>query len=522
MSLKRTLVAFTGAAALSALAFAPMVAVDSASADGKARAVADGADLSTDADRLDLALAQTESLELVDCVVGQAGPFFCNNVDLVDVVPTAGFGNGHGSDSWGWTAADGTEYVIVTSGVDSGFFRLLEDGTTEYLGSLNRSQTADRVLWNDVKVVNDHAYITSEDNSFGFQVVDLNAVAELSAIPLGTGDGVIEEAGWVEIGGGHNMVGFPERDIIGISLAEDETCGGGLVFFDVSDGNETDPVRLGCVGGDNKLRTSTGKTIPLAQGTHDAQCVTYAGPDADYNGAGPDGVVGNDDDVAASDICLMFQEGAGVYVIDVSEITRDRVLGEAGRADLITRFTYDTINYTHQGWFSPNQRWVLFNDELDESGAAATALGDRGDQNQTTTTYWIDLEDLDAGADGALVPLPDVNQDLVNSWSNPDTLAIDHNMYPVAVEGGEDGEFLLYQANYGAGLRVLRATDATLADGTGFEQVAYFDTYPGPGPSEFYGAWNTYPFFESGMIVLSDFQSGLLILDVADELEGRG
>ncbi len=522
MSSKRTLAAFAGVAALSALAFAPMVAVDSTGVDGKARAVADGAALSTDADRLDLALARTDQLELVDCVVGQAGPFLCDDVDLVDVVPTAGFGAGHGSDSWGWTAADGTEYVIVTSGVDSGFFRLLEDGTTEYLGSLDRSETADRVLWNDVKVVNDHAYITSEDDSFGFQVVDLNAVAELPAIPLGTGDGVIEQAGFVATGGGHNMVAFPERDIIAITLSEDDTCGGGIVFFDVSDGNETEPERLGCVGGDNKLRTSNGKTLPLAQGTHDAQCVTYAGPDTDHNGAGEDGLLGTDDDVAAADVCLLFQEGAGVHVVDVSEITRDQLPDGTGRADLLTRFTYDTINYTHQGWFSPNQRWVLFNDELDESGAAATALGDRGAQNQNTTTYWVDLADLDAGASMAAGPLLDVNQDLVNAWSNPDTIAIDHNMYPVAVEGGEDGEFLLYQANYGAGLRVLRATDTALEDGTGFEQVAYFDTYPGPGPSEFYGAWNTYPFFESGMIVLSDFQSGLLVLDVADELEGRG
>ncbi len=506
MSFKRTLVAFTGAAALSALAFAPMVAVDGGSADGKARAVTAGADLTVDDARLENALAQTERLELVDCVVGQAGPFFCNNVDLVDVVPTAGFGAGHGSDSWGWTDPDtGTEYVIVTSGVDSGFFRLAEDGTTEYLGSLNRYETADRVLWNDVKVVNDHAYITSEDDNFGFQIVDLQAVAELPAIPLGSGDGVIPEAGHVEIGGGHNMVGFPERDIIAITLAEDATCGGGIVFYDVSDGNETEPKRLGCVGGSQDQW--------LKAGTHDAQCVTYTGPDADYNGENNDGI--------ASDICLMFQEEAGVYVIDVSAITRDRLPNETGRATMLTRFTYDTVNYTHQGWFSPNQRWVLFNDELDESGAAATALGDRGDQNQNTTTYWIDLTDLDVGAKQAGGPFPDVNTDLVNKWSNPDTLAIDHNMYPVAVEGGEPGEFLLYQANYGAGLRVLKGTDASLADGTGFEQVAYFDTYPGPGPSEFYGAWNTYPFFESGMIVLSDFQSGLLILDVADELEGR-
>lgn len=512
MSARKSLLAFVGVAALTAstLAFAPAILEPTDSLDGKGRALAAGLELT------DVADVASQRMAPAPCAVGQSGPFLCENVDLVDHVPTAGFGNAHGSDSWGWTAEDGTEYVIVTSGVDTGFFRLTEPGPTgalEYLGSLNRSQTADRVLWNDVKVVNDHAYVTSEDNSFGFQIVDLNAVAELPAIPLGTGDGVIEQAGFVATGGGHNMVGFPERDIIAITLAEDSVCGGGTVFYDVSDGNETDPVRLGCVGGQNKLDIPGGE-IPLSEGTHDAQCVVYTGPDDDYNGT-------NAEDGRASDICLMFQEGAGVYVIDVSEITRDQLPDETGRAKLVTRFTYDTINYAHQGWFSPNQRWLLFNDELDESGALATALGDRGSQNLNTTTYWVDLEDLDAGAVKAAAPFPDVNNELVNAWSNPDTLAIDHNMYPVAVEGGEDGEFLLYQANYGAGFRVLRADDTSLADGSGFEQVAYFDTYPGVGPSEFYGAWNTYPFFDSGNIVVSDFQLGLLIFDVDDVLEGR-
>ena len=66
---------------------------------------------------------------------------------------------------------------------------------------------------------------------------------------------------------------------------------------------------------------------------------------------------------------------------------------------------------------------------------------------------------------------------------------------------------------------MLEYSDESLeAGGEGaFTEVAYFDTYPGPGPAEFYGAWNTYPFFESGNIVLSDFESGLLILDVTLE-----
>ncbi|MFT6943070.1 MAG: hypothetical protein ACJA2F_001269, partial [Nitriliruptoraceae bacterium] len=193
MSIRNSLVAFTGVAALSAAAFAPIVSSTADLADGKARAAAAGI-LDVSDEMLASQLAVADDLELVDCVVGVAGPFYCDNVNLVDTVPTAGFGGGHGSDSWGWTDEDGTEYAIVTSGVGTGFFRLKADGTTSYLGSLERSQTRDSLLWNDPKVVNDHAYITSEDSSFGMQIVDLKAVATLTEIPLGTGAGVIEQA----------------------------------------------------------------------------------------------------------------------------------------------------------------------------------------------------------------------------------------------------------------------------------------------------------------------------------------
>lgn len=483
---RKPLLAFTGVAALSALAFAPLVNPGTvASADGKARAVTAGQSLAPETAAIDRALTQAENLQLVDCVAGMAGPFHCNNVDLLDVAPTAGFGGGHGSDSWGWTDDDGTEYVIVTSGVGTGFFRLAEDGTAGYLGTAERTDTADRILWNDVKVVNDHAYISSEDNAFGLQVVDLNAVAELPEIPLGTGRGVVEQAGAVEGDGAHNVVGFEERGIVAMSLTRDEVCGNDVIFYDVSE-TPADPQRLGCVD------------VNASNGSHDTQCVTYRGPDDDFNGTNhPEGL--------ASDICIMFQEGSGVFVYDVSEITRDRL--PDGEATMLTRFEYEDVAYTHQGWLTDDHRWVIFGDELDESGALGSGA------NLNTATYYIDLEDLDVGAAVAASPVPGANSDLVGEWNNPNTFAIDHNMYVV-------GD-LVYQANYGAGLRVLRFSDESLeAGGEGaFEEVAYFDTYPGPGPAEFYGAWNTYPFFESGRIVLSDFQSGLLILDVHDAIE---
>ena len=515
--LRTPLLAFVGVAALSALAFAPLVSPGTgAGADGKAKALAAGElDLSDSA--RSAAIRAAEELSLVDCTAGMAGPFHCNNVDLKDVVPTAAFGGAHGSDSWGWTADDGTEIAIVTSGYGVGFFRIGEDGTAGYLGTLELSHIENPansggygILWHDVKVVNDHAYITAEDSDgaddeaaqYGIQIVDLNRVADLPASDPTGGQVTIEQDGFVDEGlAGHNMVGFPERDLIGIVLGEHNECGGNLVFYDVAD-TPTEPREIGCAWPEGHL--------DYLDTPHDAHCVVYQGPDPDYNGAGADRELGTADDTEPHDICALFnQYDGGMILVDTTALTRDR---SSNRAEFVNRFMYDTLNYAHQGWFTENHRWVIWGDELDESGALAQAVGAAGPgldtHNQMTTTYWVDVSDLDVLSTPAIPGDTDRNIDLVKKWSNPNTIAIDHNLYPK--------DNLLYQANYGAGLRVLEFSDESLAGepADAFEEVAYFDTYPGPGPSEFYGAWNVYPFFESGNIILSDFQSGLLVLDV--------
>src|SRR5690606_12176456 len=95
---------------------------------------------------------------------------------------------------------------------------------------------------------------------------------------------------------------------------------------------------------------------------------------------------------------------------------------------------------------------------------------------------------------------------LVTTFSNG-LSATDHNQYV------KDG--LLFQANYMSGLRIW-----DLANPTGPVEIGYIDTYPGPtgGPSggsgQFHGAWSTYPFFESGTMLVSDIERGLFIVRV--------
>jgi choice-of-anchor B domain-containing protein len=82
--------------------------------------------------------------------------------------------------------------------------------------------------------------------------------------------------------------------------------------------------------------------------------------------------------------------------------------------------------------------------------------------------------------------------------------ASDHNQY---VKGD-----LLYQSNYRAGLRVL-----SIKDPLNPKEIAYFDTDPfRPNTPGFNGAWNVFPFFKSGSIIISSVEQGLFVVKTAD------
>jgi hypothetical protein len=59
--------------------------------------------------------------------------------------------------------------------------------------------------------------------------------------------------------------------------------------------------------------------------------------------------------------------------------------------------------------------------------------------------------------------------------------------------------------------------DITNVAAASLERVAYFDTQPNTDAANFNGTWSNYPFFKSGLVILSDIESGLFI--VKPELE---
>lgn len=185
--------------------------------------------------------------------------------------------------------------------------------------------------------------------------------------------------------------------------------------------------------------------------THDVHCVTYEGPD---------------DDHAGSEICLASNEDS-LTIVDVSNKQRPVML---------SKLAYPDVRYAHQGWLTDDQRYFILGDELDERNFGS---------NVRTRVFFVG--DLDS---------PQYMGAHLGGTST-----IDHNLY---VRGP-----YLFQANYQAGLRILLMEDLARAQ---MQEVAYFDTYPARDSREFSGAWNVYPFFDNGTILVSDMQSGLFVL----------
>jgi Uncharacterized conserved protein len=106
--------------------------------------------------------------------------------------------------------------------------------------------------------------------------------------------------------------------------------------------------------------------------------------------------------------------------------------------------------------------------------------------SQTRTLVW-DMKDLD-------------NPKLVNQLMLPEE-SIDHNLY---VKGST-----MYQSNYKSGLRIL-----DISDRENPEEVAHFDTQPyDENGTGFQGSWSNYPYFESGIIIVSSIGEGLFVLE---------
>lgn len=364
------------------------------------------------------------------CENGFANGHPCSGFDLMSNIPidVLGGDGAEGNDSWGWTDPQtGKEYALIGTTTNSAFVDISDPSNPILLGTLATATV--NSLWRDIKVYNDHAFIVSEAPGHGMQVFDLMRLRNVTNPP----ETFTADANYNGFGSAHNIV-INEDSGYAYAVGSD-TFSGGPHFVNIQ--NPTIPVAAGGYASDAY--------------SHDAQVVTYNGPDSDY--IGREILIGSNENV--------------VVIVDVTD--------KANPVQIST-IDYSNIGYTHQGWFTENMEYFLLGDEIDEINFGVNSR-----------TIVFDFTDLD-------------NPQFHMEYLGP-TAAIDHNGYVV------DNTF--YVANYTAGLR---AIDISGLNSGVMTETGFFDTYIPNDNTAFNGAWNVYPFFQSGNIVVSDIEGGLFIL----------
>lgn len=377
---------------------------------------------------------------------GKAGGFECSNASVLAYLPIPSIGGRRGTnlnDNWGWTdPTTGREYALVGRTDGTSFVDVTEPLRPRYLGDLPLTRGATPNVWRDMKVYKDHVFIVADGaGPHGVQVFDLTRLRNVRTPQTFT-----EDAHYDRVGSAHNIVMNEETGFayaVGVS-GSGETCGGGLHMIDVR--QPKNPTFAGCFSDPRTGNAGTGYS-------HDAQCVVYRGPDAQYSGR---------------EICVGSNETA-ISIADVTDKANPKALSRA---------SYPAVGYAHQGWLSNDQRYFYLGDELDEGNGV-------GEAAKGTRTLIFDLADLDDPV-------------LVKEWIGT-TPATDHNMY---IKGNR-----MYQANYQAGLRIL-----DISDPINPREVGYLDTTPSGTTAQMSGAWSNYPYFRSGTIVVTSVGEGLFLV----------
>ncbi len=310
-------------------------------------------------------------------------------------------------------------------------------------------------------------------NGYGFvEITDPNNPVILNSIPGPSSDWhdikVVGEYayGVSEGGGGIQVIDLRNIDNGSVSLVGNISTAGHSTTHNIIVNQDSGALYI-CganIGNGGLLRVdlSNPRSPSIVGGwtnmyVHDAQVITpssgpYAGREIAFCASGfSSGIV-----------------STGLRIVDITN--------PAAPVTLSTLF-YPNAGYSHQAWLSDDGTTLYLNDELDEENGLVSQ----------TTTRVIDVSDY-------------TNPRNVGTFSSG-VAAIDHNLYV------RDG--YIYQANYRSGLRVFDA-----ADKLNPVQVAYFDTFPGSDSADFNGAWSTYPFFDSGTVIISDIERGLFVVTV--------
>ena len=161
----------------------------------------------------------------------------------------------------------------------------------------------------------------------------------------------------------------------------------------------------------------------------------------------------------------------GVFAaIDVTDKSSPVILGSSPTS----------CNFTHNAWISDDGNYVFTTDEQQDCYIGAYDVSNISDIQQV---------------------------DQIQSWNNDNSPVIPHNTHVL-------GNYLV-TSYYTSGITVVDASDPS-----NLIEVAYYDTSPNYDGGEFEGCWGAYPFLPSGLLLASDQQTGLHILEMLDPVYG--
>ncbi|MCG8373262.1 MAG: choice-of-anchor B family protein [Balneolales bacterium] len=416
-----------------------------------------------------------------------AGLYPCNNIGLYAHIGLDQLGAVRANDIWGWTdPSNNKEYALIGLYDGIGFVDISNPNEPVYVGKLNEYSASLKLApekakeefpactfgigtsevakiqgegstWRDVKVYNNHAFVVADGQIHGMQVFDLTKLRNYN----GTFMEFSEDAHYDLIDNVHNiaineatgfayLVGYRATEACGFARNPNVFGARDTTGLHIVDiSSPLSPQFAGCY-----IDHTTENQSAVNAGTayiHDTQCVNYNGSDSEHTG---------------KEVCFSSAEGS-VVITDVTDKNNPTTLGFSGASQM---------QYSHQGWLTEDHRYFLMNDEIDE-----------GNLGRDTKTYIWDVQNLEE-------PI------FVGHYTH-DTPTIDHNLYIK--------DNLVYQSNYTSGLRVFRLGDLSRAE---LIPVGYFDTEPSSNAVTYDGAWSNYPFFKSGVIIVSDINRGLFIL----------
>ena len=157
----------------------------------------------------------------------------------------------------------------------------------------------------------------------------------------------------------------------------------------------------------------------------------------------------------------------GLYVVDFSDVTHPEILG--------TMTSYPGAGYNHSGWMADDGRNYILCDETHGSPVKVVSMGDLQDMSVIATM----------NANSAVSQIP-------------------HNAIV--------RENLVFVSYYYDGLQVYDISNPEAP-----VRVAYFDTYPGQNQAGFAGAWGVNPNLPSGLVLISDLNTGFWVFSPIDQ-----